>query len=324
MEKMHYLAMAACLLASVLMAPALAYKQPPVNLGYTSFMDGAPPAGPGFYFTEYVSVLHGRRFLRCWRSPPPGFDLDVWVSLNQFIYQSNTPVLFGGKWGLDVIVPVVWIDSRARAVLPDNSSGVGDILVGPYLQWDPIMGEKGPIFMHRVEFQMIFPSGSYDDDDGPQSRRQRLLVRSLLGGHLLHHAQVDGFRAIPLPVERRERRPVRRVSAWTRSRPAKPSTPTSPPPTRSCPGNCGWASTGTGSTRSAPPRASRRCGTPRPRDDEMVFAVGPGALLSFSQNTHLFFNAYFETETDYPSRGRTFRPPARASLLIVICHLPGT
>ena len=38
----------------------------------------------------------------------------------------------------------------------------------------------------------------------------------------------------------------------------------------------------------------------------MVFAVGPGALLSFSQNTHLFFNAYFETETDYRPEGEKF------------------
>ncbi len=41
-------------------------------------------------------------------------------------------------------------------------------------------------------------------------------------------------------------------------------------------------------------------------DDEMVLAIGPGALLSFSQDTHLFFNAYFETETDSRPEGERF------------------
>jgi len=39
---------------------------------------------------------------------------------------------------------------------------------------------------------------------------------------------------------------------------------------------------------------------------EQVFAIGPGALLSFSKDTHLFFNAYFETGAKYRPEGERF------------------
>jgi anthranilate 1,2-dioxygenase (deaminating, decarboxylating) large subunit len=139
-------------------APAKAYDEPSVNLGFTSFLDGGPPAGPGFYYTEYLQWYYTQRF----PGSPVALDrLNAWISLSQLIYQSNQKVLWGGKWGVDVIQPFV-----AFGLKPSYSteSGPGDLLVGPFVQWDPIMGKDGPVFMHRLEFQMIAPTGRYKAD----------------------------------------------------------------------------------------------------------------------------------------------------------------
>lgn len=153
-----------------------AYDLPPVNLGFTSFMDGAPPSGQGLYFTQYLQYWSSDEFTNyqgndLFPSIPEigvdlGEDLDAWISLSQFIYQSDTEVMLGAKWGLDVIVPYVSLDLSYSAGGPfsDNGSGFGDLLIGPYLQWDLIMGENGPKFMHRLEFQCIFPTGKYQWD----------------------------------------------------------------------------------------------------------------------------------------------------------------
>jgi hypothetical protein len=151
--------------------PVHAYDLPSVNLGFTSFMDGGPPAGPGLYVTEYLQYYTSKQFTD---SDGNGLlpsnaneDLDVWVSLTQVIYQSDQAVLFGGKWGLNLIVPLVSfdLDYGNNGPFPeDNGSGLGDLTIGPFLQWDPIMGANGPIFMHRIELQVLLPTGKYDSD----------------------------------------------------------------------------------------------------------------------------------------------------------------
>ncbi|WP_246237496.1 transporter [Caldichromatium japonicum] len=38
------------------------------------------------------------------------------------------------------------------------------MLVGPFLQWDPVMGPNGPRFMQRIELQILLPTGAYNPD----------------------------------------------------------------------------------------------------------------------------------------------------------------
>ncbi len=46
---------------------------------------------------------------------------------------------------------------------------------------------------------------------------------------------------------------------------------------------------------------------------EKVFAIGPGALISLSQDTHIFINAYFESQAEY-------RPESERYLLRLVHH----
>ena len=154
-------------LVFALVTVAAAYDLPAVNLGFTSFLDGPPPAGPGVYVQQYVQFYTSDSFkdARGATIPFPDPDLEAIISLSQLIYQSDTEVLAGGKWGLDIILPYVDFDLSYAAAgpFPQADSGYGDLLVGPYLQW-AVMGENGPVLFHRVELQMLLPVGNYSDD----------------------------------------------------------------------------------------------------------------------------------------------------------------
>ena len=151
--------LAAC--AALLVAPLVrAYDQPAVNLGFTSFLDGIPPAGPGWYAAQYGQYYSSDKLPDL---PFPGDPkLDACISLTQLIYQSDKPIFGGASWGLDLILPYVRFDLDAAGTPLTANDGFGDLLVGPYLQWAPVMGKNGPVFVHRVELQTILPTGDYD------------------------------------------------------------------------------------------------------------------------------------------------------------------
>jgi hypothetical protein len=44
----------------------------------------------------------------------------------------------------------------------DNGAGVGDVIFGPGIQFDPVMRDGHPVFVQRIEFNVIAPTGKYD------------------------------------------------------------------------------------------------------------------------------------------------------------------
>ncbi len=280
--------------------PVLAYDQPSVNLGFTSFVDGAPPSGPGLYFQEYLQYYTADKLADLPFSDP---EIEALVSLNQLVYQSDQELLAGGKWGMNLMLPIVKLDSNVPQV-PDNGSGFGDLLVGPFLQWDPIMGKNGPLFMHRVELSVILPTGKYSSNKALNPGANFFSFNPYWAGTL--------FLSPTLTVS------TRMHYLWN----AKNSDPNTPGALHDT--QAGQAVHANFAASYEVMEKKLRLGINgyalkqitssevdghKVSGKEQVFAIGPGALFSLSEDTHLFFNAYFETGAEYRPEGErvTFR-----------------
>lgn len=287
------------ILALAVSLPVQAYDLPSVNLGFTSFLDGGPPAGPGFYFTQYVQHWtadelkdqNGDRLLPVTANE----DLDVWISLTQFIYQSNQALLFGGKWGLNVIIPYVGLHFNNTLPAPvDNGAGFGDLLIGPYLQWDPIMGPKGPRFMHRVEFQLIFPTGKYDENKELNPGSNFFSFNPYWAGTLFITPKWTATTRIHYLWNDENDTPNRAFKALgandTQAGQAihlNFATAYEVMPKRLRVGLNGFYLEQISDTQMNGDDVSGR--------KEKVFAIGPGAVYHHSQDLHFFLNVYFES-----------------------------
>jgi anthranilate 1,2-dioxygenase (deaminating, decarboxylating) large subunit len=296
------------LVALVLLSagPVFALGQPSVNLGFTSFLDGAPPAGPGFYLSEYLQYYTADRINDEDGSKGLDVDIDVWVLMNQLIYQSDQEILFGGKWGLNVMLPVVSLDMGSNPPgFKDNGTGFGDLLVGPYLQWDPIMGEKGPLMVNRIELQMIFPTGKYDSDkllnqgSNHFSFNPYWAATVFLGPkatvswrlHYLWNDKNDDFSFGGLMPSDVDLEPGDAVHAnFTAAYEVMPK--------QLRLGINGYWFDQISDTKVD--------GKKDKSLEEKVFAIGPGLVWHFSQDTHLFVNAYFETDAESRPEGERY------------------
>ena len=284
-------ALAALLFASA----ASAYDQPAVNLGFTSFLDGIPPAGPGWYAAQYVQFYTADKLPDL---PFPGDpELDAWISLTQVIYQHPKALLGGANLGLDLILPAAAFDLEADGTPLTAQDGLGDLLVGPYLQWI-VMGEKGPVFAHRVELQTILPTGDYDETrninpganavslDPYWAATWFITPKWTLSGrfHYLWNAE-NGDNADPEIDDTQAGQAVH----------ANFATEYEVVPQHLRAGINGYAF-----RQITDSKTNGECNG---GGKEQVFAIGPGALWSFSPDNHLFANVYFETEAENRPEG---------------------
>ncbi|HEX9206467.1 MAG TPA: transporter [Candidatus Deferrimicrobiaceae bacterium] len=165
MRKTFSALLVAALALGIAGTPAVAFNQPPLNLGLTDILDGGPP-GPGTYFTEYIQAYGSNHFKDSNGNNIPGSpEVANVLSMNQVVQVYKHKVL-GGHLGATVLLPLVAISGSGTVGSPGppvstNPGAWGDLIVGPFLQWfdTKLLGRP---FIHRLELDVVMPTGQYD------------------------------------------------------------------------------------------------------------------------------------------------------------------
>ncbi len=282
---------------------------PPVNLGFTTFLDGAPPAGPGLYFAQYVSYYTADKLTGSNGAPLPlpNQNLDVWVSLTQFIYMWDSNVQIGdfelpAKPALDVLIPLVNADLNTAPAPLTANSGVGDLLIGPALQFDPIMGPNGPRFVQRIEAQFNIPTGEYSP-----------LAVVNPGANFFSFNPYWAGTAFITPKDTVS---FRAHYLWCAEN-NDPNPFITPPGTTSTRAGDAFhinfaaeheviekkLRVGVNGYYLKQTTDAQANGVNVAGSREQVLGIGPGAILSFSQTRHVFCNLYWETDAENRPEG---------------------
>jgi hypothetical protein len=287
----------ACVLA-LAAGSAQAYDLPVVNLGLTSFLDGGLPAGPGWYLQQYFQNYSANRLVDANgdKLGLPKTQLDYQVAVTQVSYLSNLR-LGNASLGLNTVLPIVTrmkVDDGLNNAALKDQGGVGDWLIGPFIQFDPIMGPDGPRFVHRIELQVNLPTGEYSSkkDINPGNNAVSFnpywaatywfnpkWTASVRAHYLYNFKNTDpnyGFGD------------VSDIQAGQALH-ANFATEYAVTPQLRLGVNGYWLKQISDTRVDGHEVSGRR---------EKVWAIGPGAMYSFSKDDHLVFNAYFEQDVE--------------------------
>ena len=286
-------------------AAALAQPLPPVNLGQSSFLDGGP-VPPGWFLQEVAdyytaSVLTGPDG----DDAPFEFDVDIFVLMNHLIYIDPDHRFLGARVGVEVLMPFVFpsLDS-GTSPLSNDTGGVGDLILGGLLLWDPILRADGkPLFVNRVNLVGSLPTGRYSEFDDINPGNNFATFNPYWAAtlfpcplweiswrlHYLWSAENDAPNVRAFPGTRRTRAGQALHANFAVSREIHP---------RLRIGMNGYIV----KQISDAEIDGRDIGGSR----EQVLAVGPGAWLALGPKSILIFGAYFETAAENRLEGDRF------------------
>lgn len=141
-----------------------AFSEPPVNLAVSTFLDGGAP--PGVHYLSYFIYVEGDQPVDSNGDVLPGnARVNALTQINQVYFLSKFQIL-KARLGIDLLLPVVSptvSGSLGPIPLSANTAGLGDLVAGTALQWDPIPVFGGPLF-NRVELDLILPTGKNDQN----------------------------------------------------------------------------------------------------------------------------------------------------------------
>ncbi len=129
--------------------------------GAEGFMAGAVPP-PGFYYLNYLNHYGADKLMDNNGNEIGDFELKAIANVSRFVYTSPIKIL-GGYWGGQVIIPLVTLDAKLSInpgpgkVFDDSDSGLGDIVIDPFLvSW------HSKNWHQAIGLDIILPTGSYD------------------------------------------------------------------------------------------------------------------------------------------------------------------
>jgi hypothetical protein len=145
-----------------------------LNYGYTSFYDAMGGTDPGLVYQGFL-IHRDATAVKDGNGDDVALPAKPRVKLtalaHQFLY--TTPyTVSGASLGFTTVVPMVYTQATSDpfpppfppgTALADNGAGLGDVIVGTFLQFKPRVAEDGrPVFAQRLELGVITPTGKYD------------------------------------------------------------------------------------------------------------------------------------------------------------------